>query len=110
MHPVFFAALRNAVDSPASLPVVVHAAEDYLSGIVHDGPRGVVQQHFGNTKARRDPAAASVAPACPTTSSSRSGYGAVPVSDWRVRSIFTSGTTQCRWRSSTGRYFFVQIG
>ncbi len=58
VHPVFFAALRNAVDSPASLPVVVHAAEDYLSGIVHDGPRAFVQQHFGNTKARRDPAAA----------------------------------------------------
>lgn len=34
------------------LPVLIHAAEDLLAGVVHDGPRAFSQAHFGDTKAR----------------------------------------------------------
>jgi hypothetical protein len=34
------------------LPVLVHAAEDLVAGVVHDGPRAFSQAHFGDTKAR----------------------------------------------------------
>jgi hypothetical protein len=39
---------------PAERKVLVHAAEDLLSGRSHHGPRAFSQRHFGTTKARDD--------------------------------------------------------
>lgn len=45
-----------SVSRPLSttLPVLVHAAEDLIAGIVNDGPRAFSQRHFGHTKERDD--------------------------------------------------------
>src|SRR5262249_22982970 len=51
----FASTVRQRAGVPAgSLPVVVCAAEDRVSGLAHDGPRAFLQFHFGDTKARRD--------------------------------------------------------
>lgn len=46
-------ALRDR-EFTATLPVLVAAAEDLVTGVVHDGPRAFSQTHFGDTKERDD--------------------------------------------------------
>jgi hypothetical protein len=47
-------ALHAARGSEPRLPTLVHAAEDLVSGVSHDGPRAFSQTHFEHTKARDD--------------------------------------------------------
>lgn len=46
--------LRTVRPLLPTLPVLVYAAEDLASGVVHDGPRAFSQRHFGHTKERDD--------------------------------------------------------
>lgn len=45
-------ALRATPHWSPILPVLVHAAEDLFTGVIHDGPRAFSQTHFGDTKER----------------------------------------------------------
>lgn len=50
----FADALRTTPAHSPTLPILVAAAEDLLTGTTHDGPRAFSQAHFGHTKARED--------------------------------------------------------
>jgi hypothetical protein len=54
--PELAAALRRTEHAPATLPVLVYAAEDLVAGVQHDGPRAFSQAHFGDSKLRDDAA------------------------------------------------------
>ena len=56
--PEVAAALRDSTRRHESvrLLVLIHAAEDLLDGVTHDGPRAFSQAHFGSTKLRADAA------------------------------------------------------
>lgn len=54
--PELAAALGRTRPGAATFPVLVHAAEDFATGVSHAGPRAFSQTHFGHTKAREDAA------------------------------------------------------
>jgi hypothetical protein len=52
--PELSEALRKAPGRSPTTPVLVHAAEDLVEGVIHASPRAFSQVHFKDTKARDD--------------------------------------------------------
>lgn len=51
LEPTLAAALETTEPGSPASRVLVHAAEDLVGGVTHDGPRAFSQTHFGDTKA-----------------------------------------------------------